>query len=51
MNEHDIKQMAAQSTIDRLRNAVELTLRAYGVTREMLNQKPRPRTVTIVTRS
>ncbi|HZG01027.1 MAG TPA: hypothetical protein VEY71_08490 [Chitinophagales bacterium] len=51
MNEHDIKQMASRSAIDALKNAVELTLRVYGVTREMLNQQPKPRTVTIVSRS
>ena len=48
MNETDIQEMADTLPVDRIRNSVELILRAHGVTREQLLKKGRSTKVEII---
>ncbi|MEQ9378584.1 MAG: hypothetical protein RIG68_25575 [Imperialibacter sp.] len=47
MNESDIQEMAATSPYERIKNTVDLTLRAYGVTRAQLSKRGRATRVEI----
>ncbi len=48
MNHSDIEEMASIPPEERIRNTVNLILRAYGVTREELNLRKNKTKVTIL---